>query len=136
MSASTNTNQDTIYHEEYAPPFWPALIIVFPILPIFWKYRVDITDTTLQIGYSYAYSKIDRNDILSATPIEYLNGLKQFGGWGIRYNFSGDTGYIAKNGSAVKIEVKNTKNSNKNKVYVFNCENTERVCSILSGRDD
>jgi len=65
-----------------------------------------------------------------------LNGLKQFGGWGIRYNFSGDTGYIAKNGPAVRIEVKNSKNSNKNKVYVFNCENNERVCSILRGRDD
>ena len=133
---STSSNQEPIYYEKYVPSFWPALVIVFPILPIFWKYQVNITETNLTIGYSYAYSKLDRNDILSATPIEHVNGLKQWGGWGIRYNFSGETGYIAKNGSAVRIEVKSTKNSGKNKVYVFNCEDNKRVCSILSGRDD
>ena len=133
---NTSSNQEPIYYEEYVPPFWPALVIVYPILPIFWKYQVNITETNLTIGYSYAYSKLDRNDILSATPIEHVNGLKQWGGWGIRYNFSGETGYIAKNGSAVRIEVKSTKNSGKNKVYVFNCEDNKKVCSILSFRDD
>ena len=39
--STSNTN---LYHEEYAPPFWPALILVFPILPIFWKYRVAAKD--------------------------------------------------------------------------------------------
>lgn len=94
------------------------------------------------MGYSYAYSQIDRNDILCATPIEHVNGLTQWGGWGIRYNLKWEMGYIAKNGQAIRIEVKKKKENGDDdattskKVYVFNCEEAERVCSILSGSDE
>ncbi len=127
-----------IYHENYPPPWRPLLILVFPLLPIFWTYQITITDTTLSFGYSYAAKTIDLSDITSATPIE-VDGLRNWGGWGIRFNLSGEIGYICKNGSAVKITVK-VKDKNggecEPKIYVFNCDEAARVCRILSGDED
>ena len=143
MSAASETPAP-IFHEEYPPPFRPLLLLVFPILPIFWTYRVDIADKHLTFGYSYAYKVIEKNSsIITATPIEHVNGLKSWGGWGIRINLSGEIGYIAKNGRAVRIEVKNKKDNNDNadddektKVYVFSCDEALRVCRILNGCED
>jgi hypothetical protein len=129
----------TIYNEAYPPPWRPLLILVFPILPIFWNYRVHITDSTLTFGYSYASATINLVDIISAYPIDHVNGLRSWGGWGIRFNMSGEKGYICKNGRAVKIAVK-TKDHKKGgggkkckpKIYVFSCDEAERVCRILN----
>ena len=152
-SATTESYRDndpvnTIYHEQFAPPWRALLVIVFPIVPIFWNYRVVITKQKLTIGYSYCYSDIDRNDILTATPMEHVNGLTEWGGWGLRYNLKWETGYIVKNGPAVRIEVRtSSKGSDENgdadegastkktkkKVYVFNTDEPGRVCNILNG---
>ncbi len=118
----------SLYHEESAPPWRPLLILVFPILPIFWRYRVDVTATTLTVGYSYAYSSIDRGNIVSAKSVANVNGLTEWGGRGIRYNLRGETGYIVRNGPAVRIEVRK---DGKSKVYVFSCEDAAAVCEIL-----
>ena len=136
-SFSDNAPIDTIYHEQVAPPWRVLLAIVFPIAPIFWNYRVDITKTTLTVGYSYCYSDIDRNDILRATPIEHVNGLKEWGGWGLRYNLRWETGYIVKNGPAVRIEIRKRGNSaagssTDKKVYVFNTDDPKKVCDLLN----
>mmetsp|Transcript_10835 Transcript_10835/g.18489 ORF Transcript_10835/g.18489 Transcript_10835/m.18489 type:complete len:147 (+) Transcript_10835:6-446(+) len=128
-----------IYHENYPPPWRPLLIIVFPLLPIFWTYQINITETTLTFGYSYASTTINLNDIISATPIDNVNGLRSWGGWGIRFNLRGETGYICKNGSAVKIAVKmKDKNGGEcaPKIYVFSCDEASRVCHILNGDED
>ena len=152
MASSTSSEQEsfsdndlvssTIYHEQFAPPWRILLAVVFPIAPIFWNYRVDITKRTLTVGYSYCYSDIDRNDILSATPIDHVNGLKEWGGWGLRYNLKWETGYIVKNGSAVRIEVRKKASGGDSaadddttnaKVYVFNTDEPKKVCDILNG---
>ena len=137
MSAAEALTSLSIYSEAYPPPWRPLLILVFPLLPIFWMYRVDITDTTLKFGYSCASTTIDRNDIISAVPVDdHIKGLRSWGGWGIRYNLKGETGYIANNGSGVKIAVK-TKNKKDGKctpkIYVFNCKEAVRVCRMLNG---
>lgn len=134
MSAAT-----IIYHESYPPPWRPLLILVFPLLPIFWKYRVIITDTTLTFGYSYASTTINLDTIISASPIDHVRGLRNWGGWGIRFNLKGERGYICKNGSAVKIAVQ-MKDKQGGKctptMYVFNCNEAFRVCRILNGDKD
>ena len=132
-AATTTTTSSIYYQEAYPPPFRPLLILVFPILPIFWTYRMNITDTTITFGYSYLSTTINRNDIISASRVD---DIKQgWGGWGIRLNLKCETGYIVKNGSGVKIAVK-TKTTNKEgnctpKIYVFSCNEAERVCRIL-----
>jgi len=131
-----------MYHEEYAPPWRPLLVLVFPILPIFWTYRVTITETKLTFGYSHAYSEIERTDILSVETVDHVNGLADWGGWGIRYNLKWEMGYIAKNGSVVRMEVKqgddndDVVDGNNTKIYVFNCDEAARVCSILNGNEE
>ena len=128
------------YHENYPPPWRPLLILVFPILPIFWTYQITITDTTLTFGYTHASTTVHRNDIISATPIQHENGLTNWGGWGIRFNLRGETGYICKNGSAVRIEVemkdKKSAGECQPNVYVFSCDEASRVCHILNGEED
>lgn len=134
-----NTMSSIIYHENYPPPWRPLLILVFPLLPIFWTYQITITDTTISFGYSYAAKTIDLSDITSATTIDHVNGLRNWGGWGIRFNLSGETGYICKNGSAVKIAVKvldKNGGEKEQKIYVFNCDEASRVCHILNGDKD
>uniref|UniRef100_A0A6U0JUZ2 Uncharacterized protein n=1 Tax=Minutocellus polymorphus TaxID=265543 RepID=A0A6U0JUZ2_9STRA len=151
MPSSTSTesfsendpNTKIIYHEQFAPPWRALLAIVFPIAPIFWNYTVNVTTETLTIGYSYCYSNIDRDDIVRATPIEHANGLTEWGGWGLRYNLlKWETGYIVKNGPAVRIEVRRKGSddggadhgaSTNKKVYVFNTGRPQKVCDILNG---
>ena len=136
MSAEAATSS-SIYHESYPPPWRTLLVLVFPVLPIFWRYRVNITENTVTFGYSYASTTINRNNIISASPLDNIKGLRSWGGWGIRLNLKGETGYIVKNGSGVKMAVK-TKNKEGNctpKIYVFSCSEAERVCRILNGGD-
>jgi len=143
-SSDNNNPVNTIYHEQFAPPWRALLAVIFPVAPIFWNYRVTIAKPKLTIGYSYCYSDIDRGDILRATPIDQVNGLTEWGGWGLRYNLKWEIGYIVKNGPAVRIEVRSSKGSDDNgdagenasmkrKVYVFNTDQPQRVCDILNG---
>jgi hypothetical protein len=83
----------------------------------------------LVFGYSSGQTRksIDRSLLLSAEPIEHVNGLVQWGGWGIRKNLRWETGYVASNGPAVRIKTRD-----KGGTYVFNCKDPILVCQILN----
>lgn len=75
-----------------------------------------------------ARKSVDRSQVSSATAIPHINGLTQWGGWGILLGLSlkCQTGYIAKNGPDVRITILHGK-KNKESVYVFNCEDPDKV---------
>eukprot|EP00529_Nitzschia_sp_RCC80_P036527 CAMPEP_0113487330 /NCGR_PEP_ID=MMETSP0014_2-20120614/25453_1 /TAXON_ID=2857 /ORGANISM="Nitzschia sp." /LENGTH=200 /DNA_ID=CAMNT_0000381023 /DNA_START=106 /DNA_END=708 /DNA_ORIENTATION=- /assembly_acc=CAM_ASM_000159 len=139
-----------LYEEEYKPWWISLLIIVFPILPLFWKYHVKLVEEdnrqmSLSFGYSSSLTSktIASQDVqhLSAKPVQ-INGLTQWGGYGIRLRLPSikngftrwDTGYIVKNGTGVEITTtiicKNK--DKKQQVYVFNCEEPEKLCELLN----
>ena len=120
---------EDLYYEEYHPPFLPVLAILPFLLPFFWTYSVRVFDAQLDFGYSsgLTHKNMDRSLVLSAEPIDHVNGLSQWGGWGIRKNLQWETGYIASNGPAVRIKTKD-----KGRTYVFNCKDPQRVCQILN----
>lgn len=125
----------SLYHEEYRPPFLPVLALVPFLLPVFWTYSVTVTKDgeELTFGYSWnmARKTVTVDQISSATIVPDIRGLREWGGWGIRTNLWGfDTGYIAKNGPGVRIEVQR-KGKKKDAVYVFNCEDPEIMCKLL-----
>lgn len=138
MSTSPTPTKNTyLYKEEYKPPFLAVLVVVFPIMPLFWRYKVEVTDDSLTFGYStHLTSKTTpRSQIKEAAPLEHVNGLTQWGGWGIRLGRSG-WGYISKNGGAVQVTlVDDSKDKDKSPVestYVFSCENPTKVCELLN----
>jgi hypothetical protein len=118
---------DLLYHEDYFPPFLPALVLLPFLLPLFWRYSVTVSREQVVFGYSTWLTRkcIDRSMILSATPIPHVNGLLEWGGWGIRMKLrANEVGYICRNGPAVCIQAGETK-------YTFNCKDPELVCDIL-----
>lgn len=148
-------NSTPLYHEEYRPFFLPALILLPFLLPLFWTYEVVITPDTLIFGYSNGLTRerIDRTRIESAEPIPHVNGLWSWGGgWGIRKNLKWETGYISKNGPAVRLGIyrhgdggsgggsggggeQDSAGRNDVRYYVFNCAEPERVCRILNKKE-
>jgi hypothetical protein len=98
-------------------------------------YSVNVTSEQLSFGYSWkmARKSVDRSQVSSATAIPHINGLTQWGGWGIRLGLSltRQTGYIAKNGPGVRITIRNG-TKNKESIYVFNCGDPDKVCEILN----
>ncbi len=117
----------SLYHEEYFPPFLPALLILPFLLPFFWRYRVTVSRDQVVFGYSSSWTRksLDRSTIISAEPIQHINGLLHWGGWGIRMQLgTWATGYIARNGPGVRVKTKD-------KSYVFNCKDPQHVCAIL-----
>lgn len=125
----TPETTESRYHEEFFPPFLPVLALVPFLLPVFWTYHVDVTEESLDFGYSMVHKSVTLSQIKSSTPILAINGLTQWGGWGIRYNLAGEIGYIVKNGPGVRITVSN--GEEKEQVYVFNCKDPDKVCSLL-----
>ena len=76
-------------------------------------------------------ASLDRSNILEAEAIDHVNGFCEWGGYGIRKQLpSWDTGYIARNGPAVRVKVKlpNGKETN----YTFSCHDPEEVVRILT----
>ena len=135
-SSAAEVEVPTTYFEEYVPPFFPVLILAFPVMPFFYKYHVRIDDENNVLSFGYntwltSSKKYDiSKDIESVEVIDYINGLKEFGGWGIKMKlFTCATGYIAKNGPGIKLTT-----SNKRNVYYFNCDNPQQVCDIINNR--
>jgi hypothetical protein len=128
---------DALYFEEYHPPFLPLLIVVFPIMPIFWNYAVRVTKSTLAFGFntSLASNKFDRSRIKSAMPIDHINGLTEWGGWGIRLNLRWETGYIVKNGPGVKLRI-DAGEGKADSIYYFSCDDPKKVCEILNSEEE
>jgi len=95
---------------------------------------VTVTAHELSFGYSSGcmQNSVDRSQILEAEVIKHVNGFLDWGGYGIRKQLpSWDTGYIARNGPAVRIKIKDAK-SGKEKNYTFSCRDPEQVVSILT----
>jgi hypothetical protein len=75
---------------------------------------------------------IDRAQILEAEEIEYVNGLCEWGGYGIRKQIpSWDTGYIARDGPAVRIRIQRSTNG-KEANYIFSCHDPTEVVRFLT----
>ena len=143
-SHKSGSSTDTLYEEEYRPPFLPALIVAFPIMPLFWSYHVRVTTkgvgsdasglAQLSFGYNTGMTSqtISIDNIVSAEPIHRINGFLEWGGWGLRKNLQWHTGYIAKNGPGVKVRTKiGYEPTAKETTYVFNCSSPEEVCDLI-----
>jgi len=75
---------------------------------------------------------IDRSHLETVEAIEKISGLWDWGGYGIRKQLpSWETGYLPKNGSGLRITLKDDKG--KERAYTFICDEAERVADILSG---
>jgi hypothetical protein len=75
---------------------------------------------------------IERANILEAEALEHINGFLDWGGYGIRKQLpSWDTGYVARNGPAVRVRVKLT--SGKETNYTFSCRDPDEVVRLLTG---
>jgi hypothetical protein len=127
MSEKKNNNDDEpLYTETYYPPY-------------FFPYAVTVTKDHISFGYYFwLFTKnIDRSvtTIVKAESIDHVRGFREWGGWGIRlrrHNGHWETGYIAKNGPAVKLTLLN-EDTNES-YYVFTCSNPQKVCDILVGK--
>jgi hypothetical protein len=136
MSVANQSNgsptETWTYEEEYHPPFLPALLIVPPFLPLFWNYHVRVSDSKLEVGYSFPFHfEIERQFIRSAEVMDHINGLTQWGGWGYRKNLAWETGLIAKNGPGIRLTFQK-KEGGRDQVIVFNSNDAEKVCHLLN----
>jgi hypothetical protein len=112
------------------------------------KYHVTVTNNELSFGYSTALTSktiaLQTNTstkIISVNVIDSINGLFDWGGYGIRFNnFSfNPCGCICRNGPGLEVVVGNTtvqkettsKQSSQEQTYVFNCLDPKLVRSIL-----
>jgi hypothetical protein len=70
---------------------------------------------------------VNRSDIVSVEVVDHINGIMDWGGYGIRKQLpSWDTGYIARNGPGVRMVMKHSIS------YTFSCRDPNEVVSILT----
>ena len=96
-------------------------------------YHVIVTESTLSIGYSMdcAALTVDRNKIQTVEVLPNINPICDWGGYGIRKQLpSWDTGYIVKKGPGIRMVI--LRPNGKEAAYAFNCEDPERVASLLT----
>jgi hypothetical protein len=131
----SDNDEKPLYTETFYPPF-------------FFPYTVTVTKDHISFGYYFGcFTKtIDRSvtSVVKAQSIDHVKGFREWGGWGIRYRRHDghwETGYIAKNGTAVKLTLlqENSNNNNNNRdsnqsYYVFTCSDPKKVCDILVGK--
>jgi len=139
-----------LYMEQYRPWFWQVFIIVFPALPLFWKYHVKITETEISFGYSSKFTSKRANRTAIVKEAKPLFDQK-WGGWGIHYRppaagagqkknlFFGSRWerlYIAKNGGAVKVTLDEAGGKGDDDTtmttFFFSSEDPQKVCDILN----
>ncbi|KAG7355591.1 hypothetical protein IV203_000277 [Nitzschia inconspicua] len=123
-----------LYTETYYPLF-------------FFPYSVTVTKHQISFGYYFwLFSKtVDRSSaVIKAQPLDNVRGFLEWGGWGIRlrrHDGHWETGYIAKNGNAVKITVTSQDQdgdaaATADSYYVFTCSDPQKVCDILNNGGD
>jgi hypothetical protein len=117
--------EEPLYTETYYPWF-------------FFPYSVTVTKSHVSFGYYFGLFSmtVDRSKISHSLPLTDVKGFREWGGWGIRLRRcegKWETGYIAKNGGAVKIKVLH-ENSDDVSIYVFTCSEPDKVCDILNGK--
>ena len=136
--------EDHYYYETFQPFF-------------FFPYSVTVTKGKVSFGYSFSWFtqtiNLSTTTIVHATPLENVKGLREWGGWGIRLRRTEghwETGYIAKNGGAVKVEVSTkshdphhgqndssmSSSSSRRSWYVFTCSDPQRVCDLLYNSEE
>lgn len=132
MAANNDKDDEILYTETYQPFF-------------FFPYSVTVTKTHISFGYYFwLFTKtVDLSSSstvikIKAEPIEHVNGLREWGGWGIRlrrHDGHWETGYIAKNGKAVHIIVVTEQQGDaepSSSYYAFNCSNPQKVCDLIN----
>ena len=121
------------YFERRTPSWLPLLILVFPIIPLFYSYTVSIDEEALVFGYSHSWTRqtLSRSSVASARTRD-VSPLGEWGGWGIRTEFSrpeGEssraTGYIASGGDAVEIKTHDGRR------FCFSCADPSRALAAL-----
>ncbi|KAL3904292.1 MAG: hypothetical protein SGILL_010123, partial [Bacillariaceae sp.] len=104
----------------------------------FFPYSVAVTKDQVSFGYYFwLFTKtVDRSHVTDALPLHDVKGFQEWGGWGIKFrpkDSHWETGYIAKNGGAVKIRLEDPE-TGKNSYYAFTCSEPKKVCDILNGK--
>jgi hypothetical protein len=91
-----------------------------PFAPGAGKYRVELSESTLSFGYACGCTRISVPvSEIGAVQVSERTSCCAWGGYGIRQNLAGETGYIADGGPSVKIT--HERPEGKAKVYVFSC---------------
>jgi hypothetical protein len=119
------------YNETRRPLWLPLLVLLPPLLPLFWTYHVQFHDEDLTFGYNTSYcSKTIKRANIDQIEACQINGLSDWGGWGIRHSWiQNGWGYIAENGPGIKLFDRES-----NQFYTFNCENPTQLIGLLNGR--
>jgi hypothetical protein len=121
-------------YEESRHPSWTPLLVLFPpLLPFFWSYRVKYDGDELLFGYNTNYcSKTIKKSKIQRVESCTINGLSDWGGWGIRHSWNQDGwGYIAENGPGVKFL-----DSESNKYYTFSCKDPNKLIEVLHAQTE
>jgi hypothetical protein len=150
-SSAADDSVVVLYTEECKPLFWPVLILVFPLMPLLWKYHVTITNDGLSFGYSSILTskRVEHRTraIQEATPLFD----QKWGSWGIHYrpdpnhNLFGrwERLYIANYGGAVKLVVADETGKDggggggggdgggDTTTFYFSTNDPQKVCDIL-----
>ena len=125
------------YEERYQPWFLPLTLL---LMPIFWEYQVRVTDTEVSFGYTGCQKSAALSFVVSAEPFE-IKPLAHWGGYGIRvrgiFQKPFETAYVVQSGPGVRLVLrKNQGDQEKQSIYVFSCQDPERVCQILNGETE
>lgn len=87
-----------------------------------------MTKSYVEFGYTLNLRKrVYYKDILAFQILEDVNGLTQFGGYGLRMNFSGQIAYMVQDGPCIKLTLKSKPGS----PYVFSVKNPNKVAREL-----
>jgi len=99
---------------------------------LFREYHVRLSGDSISFGYSAGCGqrKIDLSNIRSVEVIKHINGLCEWGGYGIRKQLpSWETGYIARNGPGVRMTFMD---NGKELAVTFNCEDPDTLVNLLT----
>lgn len=122
------------FYQECRHPIWsPLLLLIPPILPLFWTYRVEYNGDELLFGYNTSYcSKKIKKEHIGGIESCNINGLSDWGGWGIRMSLTqAGWGYIAENGPGIKVFDREN-----NKYYTFSCQNPQQLIEALNSQTE
>ena len=111
-------------------PYW-VLNYFFPIFTVFFLFvfvnffylTIRIEDKFLDFGFGIFRQRIRILDVASCKPHKVRFG--QYLGYGIRFGFDNSVAYTIRNGSSIRVELKNKK------IFVINTKNPEQICAIL-----
>jgi len=102
-----------------------------------------VTDRELLFGYNTGWTSValDKSSVASVEVLPHINGLREFGGWGLRKRlWTWETGYIPKDGPGLRVTVVKPDGGRsggaaadkKNGVaYTFLCDDPETVAELL-----